>query len=128
MKHWTLHKEMSLQGNKCLSKAQGKTPSQQKRNADSRSGVMTTAKLREEDVPNSTQPAKDRVAKHHEGLCATELEESLAKHVAITNVLHGSKDVIDSTKEEEDLKKPLQGPVVEVEIHQEGQPASYGFS
>ena len=72
-------------------------------------------------MTDSAQPIKDKVAKLREELRAAELEESLAANIVTTSVLHGS--TTELTEEEEDQEGPLQGPVVEAEIHIEGQPA-----
>ena len=71
-------------------------------------------------MPDSTQKAKDKVTKLHEEIRVIELEASLAENIVTTNVLHGSKDTTDLSQGREKEEQPLQGPIVEAEIHLEG--------
>ena len=70
-------------------------------------------------MSNSTQQAKDRVTKLQEELRAAELEVSLAEHIVITNVLHGSQGTLSSTTVDQGTEALSLGPIVEAEIYLE---------
>jgi len=119
--HGTGHyaRNCPYKGRSVPAEAQGRSSNQGKSH-NSKSVTPTTANLREENVLDSARQAKAKVAKLREELRAAELEGSLAKDMVTTNVLHGSQDTPDPTPKEKDQERPLQGPVMEVEIHLEG--------
>ena len=88
-----MQRNCPYKGRSAPAEAQGRLP-HQGRNSN-RQGTATTANLREGNVPDSTQKAKDKVTKLREELRAAELEASLAENIVTTNVLHGSQDTTD---------------------------------